>query len=331
MAASFTMGPVLRALLDTGAGFGPLDHHGNPSQYCAGLLALARLGADDAALNAFMAQQDACMQPAPDVAPWPLGDAWTDGLGKAQAWAPYRDLMGQWLFYEDAGDVLRQILPRLMQGCAGAGFAGLIRTAYALQAQHRQELVDALAYWASAHMALPSAHAAHGSALSGGDPEQALRRLHAVPVGARGLGKALQAAASDGVFQAAVAMFTLEKQTLPQLSRLAAQACAASGMPLAAQLLTSTYALGVVLPFVDEDVVSLVLQDYWRAFAAVVCVAGLRDAPPPEPRSWRAILAQVRECRDPRVICLVDSCRVLEKAHGADPLWRQAATRALWP
>ena len=331
MAASFTMSPVVRAVLDTGAGFGPLDRNANPNQRCAGLLALARLGADNAALNAFIAQQDALMQPAPDVAPWPLGDAWTDGLGKAESWAPYRDLMGQWLFYEDAGDVLRQILPRLMQGCAGAGFAGLIRTAYALQAQHRQELVDALAYWASAHMALPSAQAMQGSALSGADPERALRRLRAVPIGGRGLGKALQSAASDGAFQQAVAMFSLEKQTLPQLSRLAAQACAASGAPLAAQLLTSTYALGVVLPFVDDDALSLALNDYWRAFAAVVCVAGLRDAPQPEPRSWRAILAQVRECRDPRVICLVDSCRVLEKTYGLDPLWRQAATRALWP
>ena len=330
MAASFTMGPVLRALLDTGAGFGPLDRNANPSQRCAGLLALARLGADDAALNEFVAQQDASTQPAPDVAPWPVGDAWTDGLGKAQAWAPYRDLMGQWFFYEDAGDVLRQTLPRLLQGCAGAGFAGLIRTAYALQAQHRQELVDALAYWASAHLALSSAQAMQGSALSGADPEQALRRLPAVPIGGRGLGKALQAAASDGAFQQAVAMFSLNKRTLPHLSGLAAQACAASGGPLAAQLLTSTYALGVVLPFVDDDALSLALNDYWRAFAAVVCVAGLRDGPPPEPRTWRAILARVRECRDPTAICLVDSCRALEKSYGPDPVWRQAATRALW-
>jgi len=330
MAASFTMGAVLRALLDTGAGFGPLDRNANPNQRCAGLLALARLGADDAALNELAAQQDVFLQPAPDVAPWPVGDAWTDGLGKAQAWAPYRDLMGQWFFYEDAGDVLRQTLPRLLQGCAGAGFAGLIRTAYALQAQHRQELVDGLAYWASAHLALSSAQATQGSALSGADPEQALRRLHAVPIGGRGLGKALQAAASDGAFQQAVAIFSLDKQTLPHLSGLAAQAYAVSGGPLASQLLTSTYALGVVLPFVDDDALSLALNDYWRAFAAVVCVAGLRDGPPPEPRSWRAILARVRECRDPTAICLVDSCRALEKSYGPDPVWRQAASRALW-
>ena len=115
-----------------------------------------------------------------------------------------------------------------------------------------------------------------------------------------------------------------------RLSALAAQAYAASGTPLAAQLLISTQAMDVLLPFVDEDALADARRDYWRAFAALVCVAGLRDAPPPEPRSWRAILLRVRECRDPRAVCLVDSCRTLEKSCGADPVWRQAATRALW-
>ncbi len=322
--------PVLRTLFDAGADFGPLDRDANPHQRCAGLLALARLGADDAALTDMAAQQDAGLQPAPDVAPWPAGDPWTDGLGKSQAWAPYRDLMGQWLFYEDAGDVLRQTLPRLLQGCAGRGFAGLIRSAYAVQAQHRQELVDALAFWASSHLALAPAPVVRPAAQASADPEPALRRLHAATVSGRGVDKALQALACETAFEQAVAMLVPDGSMVRRLSALAAQAYAASGTPLAAQLLISTQAMDVLLPFVDEDALADARRDYWRAFAALVCVAGLRDAPPPEPRSWRAILLRVRECRDPRAVCLVDSCRTLEKSCGTDPVWRQAATRALW-
>ena len=330
MAAFQPHNPVLRTLLDAGAHFGPLDRAANPNQRCAGLVALARLGADDAALTDMAAQQDAGLQPAPDVAPWPPGDPWTDGLGKAQAWAPYRDLMGQWLFYEDAGDVLRQTLPRLLQGCAGAGFAGLIRTAYAVQAQHRQELVDALAYWASAHLALVPGAPVRPVAPASADPEPAPRRLHAVAASGRGVDKAMQTLARETAFAQAVAMLVPDGDMVRRLAALAAQAYAASGTPLAAQLLISTQALDVLLPFVDADALADARQDYWRAYAAVVCVAGLRDAQPPEPRSWRAILARVRECQDPRAACLVDSCRALEKSYGADPLWRQAASRALW-
>lgn len=331
MAAHQPDNPVLRTLLDAGANFGPLDRNANPNQRGAGLLALARLGADDGALRAMAALQDASLLPAPDVAPWPPGDPWTDGLGTAQAWAPYRDLMGQWLFYEDAGDVLRQTLPRLLQGCAGHGFAGLIRSAYAVQAQSRQELVDALAFWASSHLALAPAAAPGPRALVGADPEPALRRLRAVARSGSGLDKSVQAAARDTAFGHAVAMFVPDGNMVRRLSALAAQAYAANGTDLAAQLLISARAIDVLLPFVDADLVADARRDYWHAFAALVCVAGLRDAPAPAPRSWRAIALRVRACRDPRAVCVVDSCRALEKSYGADPLWRQAATRALWP
>ena len=330
MAEYLPTNPVLRAFFDTGAAFSPLDRDAHPNQRCAGLLALDRLGADDVALKDFAAQQDARLQPAPEAAAWPAGDAWAEGLGKAEAWAPYRKLMGQWLFYEDAGDMLYQTLPPLLRGSGGAGFAGLIRTAYAVQAHHRQELADALAYWASCHLALPKADGVRAAARPSADPEPALRRLHAAPPSRRSWDHAVQAVAREAAFEQAVAMLVPDAQLVQRLSALAAQAFAATGAPLAAQLVISAQALDVLLQFIDDEALPAALQDYWRAFAAAVCVAGLRDAPPPEPRTWRVILARVRDCRDPRAICLVDSCRALEKTYGPDPVWRQAATRALW-
>jgi hypothetical protein len=331
MAEYLPTNPVLRGFFDTGAAFGPLDRDANPNQRCAGLLALDRLGADDAALKDFAAQQDARLQPAPSAATWPAGDAWAECLGQAQAWAPYRHLMGQWLFYEDAGDMLYQTLPLLLKGSGGAGCAGLIRTAYAVQAHHRQELADALAYWASCHLALPPVGGVPAVARPSADPEPALRRLRAAAAPGQRLDQAMQAVAREAAFEQAVAMVAPDAQLVQRLSALAAQAFAATGAPLAAQLVISAQALDVLLQFIDEEAVPAALQDYWRAFAAVVCVADLRDAPPPDAQTWRVILARVRDCRDPRAICLVDSCRALEKTYGPDPVWRQAATRALWP
>ena len=330
MAAPAVSKPLVRTLLDAGAAFGPLDRQGHPSLRSAGVLALARLGADDAALQDFASRQDAVSLPAPDAAAWPAGDAWAQQLGSAAAWAAYRDLMGQWLFYEDAGAVLRQTLPRLVQGCAGQGFAGLIRSAYAVQSQHRQELVDALAYWASAHLALDLAPGLRPLVPASADPQRALRQLHAVDLAARSTDAAVQALACTRAFGQAVAVLAPDAQLLQRLAALAAQAYAASGTSLAGQLLLSAWALGVLLPFADEDAWPALRQDYWHAFAALVCVADLRDAPPPQPRSWRAIVLRARSCREPHALCLVDACRALEKAYGADPLWRQAATRALW-
>ena len=138
----------LSRLLDAGTAFDAEYGASAPNHRSTALSALARLGADDARLVQWAKRYEAKLHPAPAAEPWPPGQAWSPRLGDPRAWPAYRSLFSEWIDNESLGDLLTPVLPQLMQGCAGAAFHGLNRLACAVQSARRDELVDALAYWA---------------------------------------------------------------------------------------------------------------------------------------------------------------------------------------
>ena len=320
---------TLAELIDAGATFDAEYAGGLSNHLPMALLALARLGATEARLNAFAQTYSRRLQPAPPPTPWPAGDAWASRLGRREAWPEYRSLFYQWLLHEHSSDVLRQVLPPLMQGCGAAAFHGLIRTAYALQSTRRQELADALAYWACRWLDLGAAGTAGTAGTSGTvrEPLAALRQLHATHSDAGLIFQRMQAAAREPHFQAVVDTLQVHESTLTQLALLAAQAYAASGNFTALHLVTSAHAMRVLLPCVDEPLPAL--QGYWRAFAAAVCASGMTVGTAPTPRPWPELVAAAMASDDDHVIKLVDTCREEVRAHGGAGPWQQAATRAL--
>ena len=184
---------TLTDLLDAGASFDAEYGGGLSNHRPMALLALARLGATEAQLNAFAQTYSRRLQAAPPHSPWPAGDAWASRLGERGAWPAYRDLFGEWLLHEHSRDVLSQTLPRLMQGCGAAAFHGLIRTAYAVQASRRQELADALAYWACRWLDLGAPQGA-GTVT---EPETVLRQLRTVQSDSDRIGQRMKAAAAE--------------------------------------------------------------------------------------------------------------------------------------
>ena len=311
-------------LLDEGAGFDAEYGSGLSNHRPMALVALARLGANDAHLASYAARYSQRLNPAPPVQSWPAGQPWAQDLGQRPAWPIYRDLFMQWLRSEYAGQVLQQALPVLMQGCGAAAFHGLIRTAYALQAAHRQELADALAYWACRWLDLGTASAPGRHS----DPEPVLQRLRVVRSDADLIFQRMQAAAAQRAFQATAAELNVTDQTLPRLAVLAAQAYANSGNFTALHLVTSAHAARVLLAELEPEAVPGVLQPYWRAYAAAVCAAGLRVAPPVALLSWSTIVARALGSDDEHVIKLVDSCLEQERALGG-AVWQRAASRAV--
>jgi Questin oxidase-like len=170
-----TKSTPLNHLLDAGATLSPEYGDGLSSHLPMALTALSRLGADARRLRAFAAHytQAKALQSVPPPVAWPSGDAWQGRFGDIAAWPAYRGLFRVWIAHEGIGDVLVQVLPALMRGCGGVAFHGLLRTAYALQARHADELADALAYWAARWMDL-------GTPAPGGsvaDPAAVLRGL----------------------------------------------------------------------------------------------------------------------------------------------------------
>lgn len=317
---------TLIELLDAAQAQAPEGRLERPNEGPMALCALQRLGADDARLQAFAAQHPVRAWRADRPQAWPAGDAWPARRGERGAYMAYRDLFLAWRAEEGAGPLLEQVLPQLMSGCAAAGFAGMIRTAAAVQSHHAGELASGLAYWACRWLPLDPGRPM-GAAGTEADPEVLLRRLRARRSTATLPAQRLKDAAQrNPALDRAVAALAVDGHTLERLSRLAARACAHSGDPTAVRLLISAHALRVLSPYLDDRIAAF--SAYWRAFATTVVAAGWKARPAPAPASWETLTEAARSGDDGWTAMGVDSCRQEEQAWGGDD-WRRAATQIL--
>jgi len=318
---------ALQDWLARGAGF-DCEYGGGLSNHLPMVLwALHRLGADEARIDSFARGYSTRLAPAPATQRWPAGDPWQARLGDRAAWPAYRSLFVDWLKAEFAGDVLAQVLPVLMQGVGAAAFHGVIRTAYAVQSAHRQELADALAYWACRWLPLGPCEAPAGTEP---DPARLLPAL-AVPKEEHDLiFQAMTAAAQLPGFDATVARLAIDERTLTRLATLAAEVHAASGGNFVVlHLLTSAHAVRELLPFVDgPEAQRAAVADYWRAYAAAAAASGARPRPEPALRPWPDIVAHAIASDDDHVIKLVHSAQEQHRLLGG-PAWQAAASAVM--
>lgn len=298
----------LVGLLDDGARFDAEYRRGLSNHLPMALVALQRLGADDARLGAFATHYAQRLEAAPAAVAWPAGDGWPGRLGERDAWPAYRSLFGEWLQHESADAVLQQVLPVLAPGCGAAAFHGLIRTAYAVQAGHETELADGLAYWACRFLPLDGT-------LPGSDRGLIFEQMQ-------------RAAAAPGFEEAANAV-PLDDGTLQRLSRHAALLYAGSGDFTVLHMLTSCHALRVLLPFVDEPL--QLVDEFIVAQVAAARACGAVAGAPADVLPWHELVAAALVADDEHLVKLVDSCREEERAYGGggDDAWQRAASRAV--
>jgi Questin oxidase-like len=302
------------------------------------LTALTRLGASDARVTAFAKTYAMRLHAAPPMVPWPAGDAWPGLLGRPSAWPMYRSFWRDWLPDEGATDVLAQALPTLMQGVGAAAFHGLLRVAYAITANHVDELADALAYWSCRWFACGQAGLAPQSARQE-STATVLRRmnfqteLNDAPL----IAEVMLHAAVHPNFVPAIAPWRVDLQaTLPELATLAAKYYVRSADFTVLHLVTSAHAMLVVLPWLRDASRLAALQHYAAAAAAAWATV---PAPPKQPTKlthsvkampWPRVIQQAVQQANDHTIKLVDSCRELERLLGGD-VWLRAATRAVTP
>jgi hypothetical protein len=321
--------PRLRALLTAAARFDAEYGDSLSNHLPMALGALARLGASDERLDEFEQRYARRLHAAPPAAPWPAGEAWRGSLGEPAAWPRYRSLFREWVAHEGAPEVLAQALPVLMQGVAAAAFHGPIRAAYALAANHADELADALAYWACRWFTCGDAHA-------GGAQDDPARVFSAFDLARtlpplRLISQRMAAAAAHPRFAPLADTLHVDaRRTLPRLAQLAAERYAAGADFTVLHLVTSAHAVQVLLPWIDESDHLAALAHYARACAAAWAALPPRDAPLPAAPvlPWDEIVARAIESDDEHAIKLVDSCRELEAALGG-AAWHLAASRAV--
>jgi hypothetical protein len=294
------------------------------------LTALARTGASDERMASFADHYAQRLHAMPPDESWPAGDAWRAHLGRPRAWPAYRRLWRDWIAHEGAADVLQQALPVLMQGVGAAAFHGPIRVAYALAANHADELIDALAYWSCRWFACGAADGAGSHA----DTQAVLAELDfAAELPRAGLiANAMAHAAAHARFAPAIARWRVDVHTtLPRLAMLAAERYAARGGFTTLHLLTSAHAVRGLLLWLDAgDRRDALRHDAGAAAAAWATLPRDAAAPSALPSlRWDDVIARaIATDDDGHAIKLVDSCRELEAALGG-AVWLRAATRAV--
>jgi hypothetical protein len=147
-----TMSEACRALLLQSLGHGPLYGNRLANHLPMALLALDRLGADEARMRRFADAYSRKLLPAA-VSGSELDPH--DYLGSSGDYPRFVAFFRDRIRESGAEAVLRDWVPVLMPGLAASAFHAMIRLAYAIEGGLEDEIVLALAYWASEYTALP--------------------------------------------------------------------------------------------------------------------------------------------------------------------------------
>jgi len=185
-----------------------------------------------------------------------------------------RDRLPDWLATFEARmlgrpwrDLLRQALPALVAGLAGAATHGLLRTAHAVRAleaeessARRRELAFGLAYWAGRYEQLPGRPGA--CPVAGRGPAELLKGIAPIPLERRGgamLSESLLRLAADAEFIAAVE--SLDLDSAEPSAFLSALCASAAGLYLAnlhariayVHAVTGPSALRLLIPYLSRE------------------------------------------------------------------------------
>lgn len=325
--SSFVASIALREQLRQAAAYDAEYGAGLSNHLPMALVALARLGAGEERLATFRARYAQRLHAVPPMEPCPAGDPWRARLGDPRAWPAYRTLFRDWIAAEGAPSMLPQVLPALLQGVGAAAFHGAIRCAYALAANHADELADGLAYWACRWFECGAA-AGEGSER---DPARLVAALALDLPGQPLISQAMALAAANPRLARVRAKLHVDGSTLARLAHLAAERHAARGDFTTLHLVTSAHAMSVLLPWLDDEAArGAALAHYAGAwFAAWATLRRGKAAPASKVvLPWDEIVARAIESDDEHCIKLVDSCRELEAAFGG-ALWHVVASRAV--
>lgn len=330
---SITAHAPLHALLDANLRHPPEYRDQLTNHLPMALHALHCLGASPQRLQDFYTGYSQRFQGLPAPTPAALSNLhtvdWRALRGQAEAYpvllAYFNDLVAR----EGVYGSLRKSLPDLMPGVAAAAFHGVIRTAHALEAGHRQELAAALAYWAWRWQALEAPPV----------PDVLLEldawapRLVQESLGWRSSGPLISirmghASQSTTYVSLAGALAPAENLAtrIRQLAGWAVDRYVASPNFTVLHMVTGLRALRTLLPWIDDSTHAQALLA--RNFVAAYMAAQVKplDTPPfATLPSWDAAIAAAITSDDDHVVKLVHACREEAAVYGEGNYLRAAA------
>ena len=235
-------------------------------------------------------------------------------------------------------DVLRAWLPRLLPGLAGAATHGIIRTSHAVRslgrvdnALRRNELADALAYWAAFYqpiVPLAGPGAGQDTQDGGRQPRRVSQALSDVPIVARanrvrGMTGSLRARANDPAFTAIA--YSAHPAPGHEASFLSDMSATFAGIYVAhgahatipfIHAVTGPAALRLLLPYMEPETQRDSLRYGWQTGAGLwssfapgpVPVVDEGALPAPGVERWRTALDRAAEGGDVHAIKLAELC-----------------------
>jgi hypothetical protein len=304
------------------------------------LVALARLGADDARLAAFANRYRHRLAPVDDVEAVTTLDGWLAARGRRHAYGAVRPYLERRTRDEGADAVLGACLPHLVDGISGAAFHGVIRLAYSLESASDARVAAGLAYLTQVHQPLGPRT---GSLPRTADPVAALGAvagLHELGVAASSgnIGQRLGAVGAHRAFAGVVDWLEIDDDTPRRLTEAAIALYAATDDFTALHGVTASHALSIVAPYVEDRPA---LASWWfQALAAAYVTIGAPSLHDPagavapwleRPPAADAVASRAIASDDEHVVKLVYSARALEAIAPTPLLGAVAARQAAVP
>jgi hypothetical protein len=323
---------TLRDLLAENRTRDPEFAHGLTNHQSMVLCALRALGASDKTLTTFAHQYSTRLRPLRDAAPL-VSEDFRASIGSPQALVGLARNFEAALGTQGRVTVLQETLPSLLPGLWGGAFHGLIRTAYALDAEDDAELAHALAYFVTVAAPLRPLPAARPTAAKGA------RELFAQAAADTELKKgfsgrlivdAMRAAAEQPGVDDLVAALRVDSNTLDDLAGAVLDLYQQSLDFTVLHAVTSTHALRIALPYLPERDRELALRYHFQALlVAALSVrprGNVRQAGPSAP-DWPALVARALSSTDDHDAKFVFTCREEARVRTPDAYRVAAALR----
>ncbi len=299
------------------------------------LVALDRLGADPGRLREFAAGYRARLVPVELDEGIETYAQWHAARGRRGTYGAMRRYFERATSEDGADAVLRRHLPALVDGVGGAAFHGVIRLAYAIEAQSPKRIAAGLAYTSAVHQ--PLGERGHAAARTD-DPVEALGHLAALrdlatAAVSGNIGERMRSVGAHAQFDGVVDWLDVGPDTPRRLTAAAVALYAATDDFTALHGVTGSHAISMLVPFLDDtdDLVA-----YWfQALAAAYLTIGAPPLDDPAasvepwlaaPPSWASVSAAAITSDDEHVVKLVYTARELD-ARSADPLLLACAAR----
>ncbi len=304
------------------------------------LIALDRLGASSERMEAWYEtyRETNRLPPIPEaVAPIDPHD-WKAALGDRAREADFRSFFADEVRRLGVADAIQTYLPSLIQGVAASATHPMMRLAYGLLRQDRDEVGVALAYWATCYLPLP---APGQSRPKTDDPTEVLACVAAIR-GVRDyepesdlLWHNIRAVGAMPGFRPVVDWLAFGPDT-PRRMAAASLALFLGTMDFCAlHAVTGLHWVRLISPLLNDK--EPLYRALWQVVAALVPKIGVLSLPSPsemqsmrrrEAPSWSAIKAAAIRSDDEHDVSLTFSC-LEEEAVWNDPLYRVAAARRL--